>query len=60
MIPPQERYILSLEQAKKHIQTADHLAYITFPFIKENKLLLKILEELNSSILNIMNAILQY
>ncbi len=60
MQQPQERYILSLEQAKKHLQTADHLAYITFPLLKENKLLLKVLEELNFALLNAINAILQY
>ena len=60
MIPQPEKYIISLETSAKHLQTADHLAYITFPLIKENKLLLKILEELNFSLLNAINAILQY
>ena len=56
----EERFILSLEKARKAIQMADHLSYITFPLIKENKLLLKILEELNIAIISMVNAVLQY
>jgi hypothetical protein len=55
-----ERYTLSLEKSKKNIQTADHLAYITFPIVKENKLLTKILEEIYLSIINAVNSVLQY
>ena len=33
------KYILSLEQAKKSLQLADHLVYVTYPIVKENKLL---------------------
>lgn len=60
MQPPQEKYVLSLESARKSLQTADHLTYISFPFLKENRLLLKILEEISLSLLNIINSILQY
>ena len=56
----QERYILSLEKAKKSLELADHLTYMTFPIVKENKLLLKVLDELYSSIINAINSILQY
>jgi len=60
MQAPPEKFIISLERAKKSLQTADHLTYITFPFIKENKLLLKILDELYLASINTINAILQY
>jgi len=60
MIPVQEKYQLSLEKAMRNLQTADHLTYITIPLIKESKLLLKVLEELGLSLINIINAILQY
>lgn len=60
MMPPTEKYLISLEEAKRHLQTADHLAYITFPLLKENRLLLKVLEELNISLLNAINSILQF
>ena len=56
----QEKFIQSLEYATKSLQTADHMAYITFPLVKEKRLLLKILSEIHSSILNTINAILQY
>jgi len=56
----QERYYQSLEQAQKAFQIADHMTYITFPLVKEKRLLLKVLSELSSSILNTINAVLQY
>ena len=56
----EERFILSLEKARQELETADHLAYMTYPLIKENRLLLKILEKLYLSVLNAINAILQY
>lgn len=56
----EERFILSLEKAKQELDTADHLAYMTYPLIRENRLLLKILEKLYYSVLNAINAVLQY
>lgn len=56
----EEKFIQSLQSATKTLQTADHMAYITFPLIKEKRLLLKILTEIHSSLLNTINAILQY
>ena len=56
----EEKFILSLERAKHQLKTADHLVYMTFPLVKENKLLLKALEEIYQSLINTINAILQY
>ena len=56
----ENRFFLSLEKAKKSLQIADHLTYMTFPIVKENKLLLKGIEELYLVIINAINAILQY
>jgi len=56
----ENRFFLSLEKAKKSLQIADHLTYMTFPIVKENKLLLKVIEELYLAIINAINAILQY
>jgi hypothetical protein len=56
----EEKFVLSLNNARKALQTADHLVYVTFPLLKEQRLLLKSLEELESAILNIINAVLQY
>ena len=55
-----EKHEESLELANKHFQIADHFLYMTFPLIKENKLLLKIIEEISLSILNTINAVLQF
>jgi len=56
----EERFILSLDNARKALRTTDHLVYVTFPLLKEQRLLLKSLEELQDAILNTVNAILQY
>ncbi|MFH1308327.1 MAG: hypothetical protein ABIH72_05735 [archaeon] len=56
----EEKFIQSLNLASKHLQTADHMTYITYPLIKEKRLLLKILSELHISVINIVNSILQY
>lgn len=56
----QERFILSLEKAKQQIQLADHLVYMTFPIVRENKLLLKALDIIRDSLINAITAILQY
>ena len=55
-----EKFIESLEKAKKTIEKSDHLTYITCNIVKDKKLLLKILEEIKSSITDCLNALLQY
>jgi hypothetical protein len=55
-----EKFVLSLNTARKALQTTDHFVYVTFPMLKEQRLLLKSLEELQDAILNIINAILQF
>lgn len=59
-MPIQEKFIESLSNAERAFQTADHLTYITFPLVKEKRLLLKILTEINVCLLNMINAVLQY
>ncbi len=41
-----EKFQEHLSKADSLIKTADHLVYITFPLIKENRLLKKILEDI--------------
>ncbi len=55
-----EEYKLSLEKSVKHMKIADHMIYTTYPLLKDKRLLLKILEELYNSALNLINAVLQY
>lgn len=56
----QEKYFQSLEEATRALQIADHMTYITFPLVKEKRLLLKVLSELSLAILSTINAVLQY
>jgi len=49
-----------LNKAEKSLKNADHMIYITFPLIKENRLLKKVLENIHDSALNIIEAILRY
>lgn len=55
-----EKFLEYLKIAEERIQTIDHMIYVTFPLIKDKRLLLKILSEMNFIILNAINSILQY
>jgi hypothetical protein len=55
-----EKFLENLEKAKTITQTADHLVYITYPLIKDKKLLLKILLEIKNAIVYSISSILQY
>ena len=55
-----EKFVEYLEEAGKMIQTIDHMVYITFPLLKDKKLLLKILLDAKIAISKCINSILQY
>ena len=55
-----EKFEELIENARRHVRTADHIAYVTFPLVKEKRLLLKILDDMYLVMVNIINAILQY
>ena len=55
-----EKFIEYLDTAEEKLRIVDHMAYVTFPLIKDKRLLLKILSEIDLVILNCINAILQY
>jgi len=55
-----EKIIESLSSAEKNLQTIDHMVYITFPLIKDKRLLLKVLQEIKNIIASCINAILQH
>lgn len=55
-----ENFIEALNSAEQKIRTADHIIYITYPLIKEKRLLKKIIEELYESANSIVNTILSY
>lgn len=55
-----EKFLEKIEEAEKTIQTADHMIYVTFPLIKDKRLLLKVIQEIKTAISNCISSILQY
>ena len=55
-----EKFVEYIDKANKELQIADHLIYITFSLIKDNKILLKALDSIAKSLHNTINAVLQY
>ena len=55
-----QKFLQNLQEAQKTIQLIDHMIYVTYPLIKDKKLLLKLLLETKSAITNCINSILQY
>jgi len=55
-----EKFLEYLQEAEKIIKITDHLTYITFPLVKEKKLLLKIVSEIKRAVAYCINSILQY
>ena len=55
-----ERFQESREKAKKNIHIADHMLTVTYPLVKDTKLLLAILENVFLGYVNAMSAILYH
>ena len=55
-----ERWEGCLERAKKHFKIADHMAYVTFSLLKENRLMMKIVSEIAKSVSELIKAFLYY
>ncbi len=55
-----EKLLEHLQEARKITKTIDHLIYVTFPLVKDKRLLLKAVVESKKSIAHCINAILQY
>jgi DNA-binding ferritin-like protein (Dps family) len=55
-----ELYSEYAKKASSSFNTADHLAYVTFPLLRENRLILTILDNINIALTSAMNAILEY
>ena len=49
-----------LYDANKLFETADHLAYVTYPLIKDTKLLTTVADNLHNALLKSMEALLHY
>jgi hypothetical protein len=55
-----EKFLENLQEAESIIQTIDHIVYVTFPLIRDKRLLLKIILEAKTAVANCINSILQY
>lgn len=55
-----EKFLESLQEAEKSLKNTDHMVYVTFPLIKDKRILLKAIEEMKDSISNCIKAILHY
>ena len=55
-----EKWTRNIEESERHLKTADHMAYVTLIILKENRMIIKILEELYSCATCLMKALLQY
>jgi hypothetical protein len=47
-------------EASKKLRLADHMTYVTYPLLKETKLLLTIIERINKSLTTALDAYLYY
>jgi hypothetical protein len=54
-----EKWKENVDKAKYHFKIADHLAYTTITLLKDNRLMIKILNETAESISFIISALLQ-
>lgn len=55
-----ERFQVARENAKRTIRIADHMLTITYPMVKDPKLLLAVLENIFLSLTNAMASVLYY
>jgi len=55
-----EKFIEYVQEAEKKVRAIDHLIYVTFPVVKDKRLLLKVLLEAKIALTNCINSILQY
>lgn len=55
-----QKFIENLEESERINKSLDHLLTITFPIVKDKRILIKILSELKVSIKKTINSILQY
>jgi len=55
-----DKFIQYIQEAQKIIKTSDHITYVSYPLIRDKKILLKIVVEIKRAIACCINAILQY
>lgn len=55
-----ELFELARHKSKKNIQIADHMLFVTYPLIKDTKLLLAIIENIFLAMANAMDSVLYH
>ncbi len=55
-----ERILALLKEANTKLNTADHLAYVTYPMLKESKLLIATMDNLYQSLSLAIESLLEY
>ena len=55
-----DRFHTLIADANKAMETADHLAYVTYPVVNDVKLLMVVVEHVHRALLNGMHALLHY
>jgi len=60
MIQEQTDILALFEKSNQHFKTADHIVYMTYPLVKDNKLIAVVLENLNQALQAAIEALLHY
>ncbi|PIN91294.1 hypothetical protein COU57_01215 [Candidatus Pacearchaeota archaeon CG10_big_fil_rev_8_21_14_0_10_32_14] len=55
-----EKYHENLYESKRKLRIADHLIYMTLPVVKEKRIYLSILNELNLSLKYLMDSLIEF
>ncbi len=55
-----EKFIEYLDNSISLLRKVDHMTYVTYPLLKDKHLIFKMLNEIYTSLLGIINALLQY
>ena len=55
-----EIFLEQIGESKKFLKTADHLAYVTYPLLNDEKILLIVADNLYNSLLKAMDSLLTY
>ena len=55
-----KKFLETLQEAEKSLKTSDHMIYVTFPLVKDKRILLKVIQEIKKIITNCIKVILQY
>ncbi len=55
-----EKFVEYLSKASQLLHRADHMLYMTYPLVKDKRLLLKIIEDLGEAMVSMINSVLQY